>query len=251
MFFYLSKILTFLISPTVIIIIVVIMALIVKKHALRKKLLIFSLGLLLFFSNPLIINQLLKYWEPQSNIDKKKIYDTGIILSGFMSRDKENGSLSFGEATDRLTEGLILYRTGRIKTIVISGGSGSLMDDTRESILAKAFLTENCGVPDSVIFIDPVSRNTHENAVESKKVMNAEGLKSAIIITSAWHMRRAEACYKKVGLDVAIHPTDGMYHIQEFSPSDTLIPGTRNIIRWENYMHEITGIIMYKLQGYI
>jgi uncharacterized SAM-binding protein YcdF (DUF218 family) len=251
MFFYLSKILTFLISPTVIIIIVVIMALVVKKHALRKKLLIISLGLLLFFSNPFIINRLLKTWEPQSSVDNKKIYDTGIILSGFMSRDKENGSLSFGETVDRLTEGLILYRTGRIKTILISGGSGSLKDDTRESILAKAFLIENCGVPDSVVFIDPISRNTYENAVESKKVMNAEGLKSAIIITSAWHMRRAEGCFKKVGLDVAIHPTDGMYHIQEISPSDIIIPGTRNIIRWENYMHEITGIIMYKLQGYI
>lgn len=251
MFFYLSKFLTFLISPTIIIIIVVIMALVVRKHALRKKLLVFSLGLLLFFSNPLIINQLLKYWEPQSTTDKKKIYDTGIILSGFMSRDKENGSLSFGEATDRLTEGLILYRTGRIKTIIISGGSGSLIDDTRESVLAKAFIVNNCGIPDSVVYIDTVSRNTYENAVESKKLMHAEGLKSAIIITSAWHMRRAEACYKKVGLDVAIHPTDGMYHIQEFSPSDILIPGTRNIIRWENYIHEITGIIMYKLQGYI
>jgi uncharacterized SAM-binding protein YcdF (DUF218 family) len=228
-----------------------IMALIVKKPVLRKKLLILSLGLLLFFTNPFIINQLLKNWEPQSNIDNKKIYDTGIILSGFMSRDKENGSLSFGEAADRLTEGLILYRTGKIKTIIISGGSGSLNDDTRESILAKAFLTENCGVPDSAVLIDPVSRNTYENAVESKKVMNAEGLKSAIIITSAWHMRRAEACFRKVGLNVAIHPTDGMYGIQGTSVFDIIIPGTRNIIRWENYMHEITGIIMYKIQGYI
>ena len=250
MFFYLSKILTFLISPTVVIIIVIIMALIVKKPALRKILLIFSLGLLLFFTNPFIINQLLKTWEPQSSVDNKKIYDTGIILSGFMSLDKENGSLSFGEATDRLTEGLILYRTGRIKTILISGGSGSMIDDTRESMLAKAFLVNNCGIPDSVVYIDTVSRNTYENAVESKKVMNTEGLKSAIIITSAWHMRRAEACFKKVGLNVEIHPTDGMYGIQGTSVSDIIIPGTRNIIRWENYMHEITGMIMYKIQGY-
>ncbi len=250
MFFYLSKILTFLISPTVIIIIVIIMALIVKKPALRKKLLIFSLGLLLFFSNPFIINQLLKYWEPLSSVDNKKIYDTGIILTGFMSRDKENGSLSFGEAADRLTEGLILYRTGRIKTILISGGSGSLKDDTRESMLAKAFLTENCGVPDSVVFIDTVSRNTYENAVESKKVMNAEGLKSAIIITSAWHMRRAEGCFKKVGLYVAIHPTDGLYNIQKFYLSDLIVPDTRNNVKWENLMHEIVGVIIYKLYGF-
>ncbi len=250
MFFYLSKILTFLISPTIIVLCVLILALIVKKSSLRRKLLITSLGLLLFFSNPFIINQLLKYWEPKSNMNNNKVYDAGIVLSGFMSRDKESGSLSFGEGADRLTEGLILYRKGRIKKIIISGGSGSLVDDTRESILAKSFLTENCGVPDSVVLIDTISRNTYENAVESKKIMEAAGLKSAIMITSAWHMRRAEGCFKKVGMDVDIHPTDGLYYMQGFSPSDLIIPGTGNILKWENLMHEIAGIIIYKLRGY-
>ncbi|MCF8452595.1 MAG: YdcF family protein [Pedobacter sp.] len=250
MFFYLSKVLTFLISPTVIILGILILALTVNKPALRRKLLIASLGLLLFFSNPFIINQLLKYWEPKSNINNNEVYDTGIILSGFMGRDKESGRLSFGEGADRLTEGLIQYRKGRIKTIIISGGSGSLVDDTRESVLAKSFLTENCNVPDSVVIIDTVSRNTYENAVESKKIMNAAGLRTAIMITSAWHMRRAEGCFKKVGLEVDIHPVDGMYHGQGSTPSDLFIPHTRNIVRWENLMHEIAGIIIYKLQGY-
>jgi len=208
------------------------------------------LGLLLFFSNPFIINQFLKYWEPESSMNNTQVYDAGVVLSGFMGKDKETNSLSFGEATDRLTEGLIQYRKGRIKTIIISGGSGSLVDDTRESVLAKAFLIENCGVPDSAVLIDTVSRNTYENAVETKKIMNSAGLKSAIMITSAWHMRRAEGCFKKVGLDIDIHPIDGMYNEQEFSISDLIIPNTRNIVKWENLMHEIAGILIYKLQGY-
>jgi len=128
-----------------------------------------SLGLLLFFSNPFIINQFLKYWEPESSMNNTQVYDAGVVLSGFMGKDTETNSLSFGEATDRLTEGLIQYRKGRIKTIIISGGSGSLVDDTRESVLAKTFLIENCGVPDSAVLIDTVSRNTYENAVETKK----------------------------------------------------------------------------------
>lgn len=250
MFFYLSKILTFLISPTVIVLCGLILAVVVKSPSLRKKFLFASLGLLLFFSNPFIINQLLKYWEPKSNMNKTEVYDTGIILSGFMGWDKESGSVSFGEASDRLTEGLIQYRKGRIKTIIISGGSGSLVDDTRESVLAKAFLTENCGVPDSIVIIDTVSRNTYENAVETKKIMNARGLKSAIMITSAWHMRRAEGCFNKVDLDVDIHPIDGMYNEQGPNPSNLIIPNTGSIIKWENLMHEIAGIIIYKLQGY-
>lgn len=183
-------------------------------------------------------------------MNKIEVYDAGIILSGFMSRDKDDGSLSFGESADRLTEGLVQYRKGRIRKIIISGGSGSLLNDTRESNLAKAFLTENCAIPDSVVLIDTVSRNTYENAMESKKIMNANRLKSAILITSAWHMRRAEGCFKKVGLDVDIHPIDRMHHSQEFSPSDLIIPDTGNIVRWENLMHEVAGVIIYKLQGY-
>ncbi len=250
MFFYLSKVLTFLISPTVIVLGILVLAVIINKQALRRKLLIASLGLLLFFSNPFIINQLLRYWEPKSNMNNSKVYDAGIVLSGFMSRDKESGSLSFGESADRLTEGLIQYRKGRIKTIIISGGSGSLIDDTRESILAKTFLIENCNVPDSVVIIDTVSRNTYENAVESKKIMNAAGLRTAIMITSAWHIRRAKGCFNKVDLDVDIHPIDGLYNEQGTNPSDLIIPNTRSIIKWENLMHEIAGIIIYKLQGY-
>jgi uncharacterized SAM-binding protein YcdF (DUF218 family) len=101
-----------------------------------------------------------------------------------------------------------------------------------------------------VVFIDTVSRNTYENAVESKKLMHAEGLKSATIITSAWHMRRAEGCFKKLGMDIDIHPTDGLYNIQKFYLTDLIVPDTRNIVKWENLMHEIVGVIVYKLYGY-
>lgn len=71
------------------------------------------------------------------------------------------------------------------------------------------------------------------------------------MITSAWHMRRAEGCFKKMGLDVDVHPTDGIYREEKYSPSNTIIPDTENITRWEILFHEISGIIIYKLIGYI
>ncbi|MFA6944973.1 MAG: YdcF family protein, partial [Pedobacter sp.] len=190
-------------------------------------------------------------WELRNEKNHPGRYEAVIILSGFMGKDQSNNSLSFGEGADRLTEGLILYRKGIVKNIIISGGSGSLKDDTRESVLAKAFLVDNCGIPDSIILIDSISRNTYENAVESKKLMEVNHIKSAVMITSAWHMRRASGCFKKTGLNVGIHPTDGLYQIQGYTPTDLIIPNTRNISRWEILMHEIAGVIIYKLQGYI
>lgn len=251
MFFILSKILDFLISPTIVLLILSVAALVLRNPATRKRLLFIITGLLLFFTNPFLINQLYKFWESTGRTETHKTYEAGIILSGFMNKDDTYNSLSFGNATDRLTEGLILYKKGIIKKIIISGGSGSLVDDTRESALAKKFLVKYCAVPDSAVLIDTISRNTYENAVESKKLVESTGLKSLIMITSAWHMRRAEACFKKVGLDVDIHPIDGIYRAQKYSPSNTIIPDTENITRWEILLHEIAGIIVYKLKGYI
>lgn len=250
MFFILSKILTFLISPTIILLVLLIIALLVKRPSIRKQLLMIAIGLLLLFSNPYIINQLFNSWELKASTSSPKHYDAVIILSGFMGADKTNISYSFGEGADRLTEGLILYKKGLVKKIIISGGSGSLTDDTRESALAKSFLVDNCGVPDSVVLIDTVSRNTYENAVESKKIMKSANLKTAVMITSAWHMRRALGCFEIEGLKVDIHPTDRLYDDPPFTPDDFIIPNTVNIRKWETLMHEIAGVIMYKIRGY-
>ena len=199
MFFILSKILTFLISPTIILLVLLVIALLAKAPSKRKQFLLISIGMLILFSNPFIINQLLNFWELKADSTSRKSYDTVIILGGFMSIDKSNDSYSFGEGADRLTEGLILYKKGLAKKIILSGGSGSMVDDTRESVLAKSFLVDNCGVPDSVVLIDTASRNTYENAVESKKIMKAYHLKTAAMISSAWHMRRALGCFETEG----------------------------------------------------
>jgi len=53
-----------------------------------------------------------------------------------------------------------------------------------------------------------------------------------------------------LGMDVDIHPTDGLYNIQKFYLTDLIVPDTRNIVKWENLMHEIIGVIVYKLYGY-
>ncbi|MHB1177314.1 MAG: YdcF family protein [Daejeonella sp.] len=252
MFFFLSKVLTFLISPTVIILLLLLTALILKnKPLISRRILIAAFALLLLFSNPFVINQLLGGWELKvSGLKPNNHYDAAIILSGFMTIDKQTKRMSFGEGVDRMTDGLALYRAGYTDKIIISGGSGSIVNDLRESALAKEFLVRNCGVPDSVIFIDTISRNTYENAVESGKIMKRHNIKTTLLITSAFHMRRAEACFNKLKLIIDIYPTDLLSSKQEYYPSDLIIPSTHNIEKWEILMHEIVGVLLYKIKGY-
>lgn len=250
MFFFLSKILTFLISPTVIILVLLLAALVVKNSLRRRRILLASIALLILFTNPYIIDQLHRSWEPrQSNYTQEKHYEAAIILSGFMSLDVESNRMTFGESVDRLTEGLVLYRKGQIDKIIISGGSGSMVKDIRESAIAKDFLVDYCAVPDSIVIIDTISRNTYENAVESKKLMKSHQIQSALLITSAFHMRRAKGCFDQLGINTDIYPTD-VISKQEYYPSDLFVPATKNLVEWEKLMHEVIGVIMYKIQGY-
>ncbi|MEJ7777981.1 MAG: YdcF family protein [Daejeonella sp.] len=252
MFFLLSKVLTFLISPAVIILLLLLAALILKNRpAASRRILIASFALLLLFSNPFVINQLLGNWELKfPELKPGKRYDAAIILSGFMTINKQTKRISFGEGVDRMTDGLALYRGGYAHRIIISGGSGSMVNDLRESTLTKEFLVKNCGVPDSVILVDTISRNTYENAVETRKIMKDHGIKTTLLVTSAFHMRRAKACFDKLNIATDIYPTDILSSKQEYYPSDLIIPGTDNIEKWEILMHEIVGILMYKIKGY-
>ncbi len=251
MFFYLSKLLTFLISPTVIILILLLLAVLVKRPTTKRRFLITSLVLLLIFSNPFLIHHLMKTWELKDTaFIKNKHYDTAIVLSGFMIREPELHRLTFGDDVDRLTEALSLYRHGQVDRILISGGSGSITIDTREASLAKEFLVKQCNVPDSAVLIDTISRNTYENAVESKKILQQKKISSSVLITSAFHMRRAKGCFDMVNIPADIYSTDTESSKQDHYPSDLFIPDTYNIIKWERLMHEVVGVIMYKLKGY-
>lgn len=99
-------------------------------------------------------------------------YDTGILLGGYINFNAlaPAGVSTFNQAGNRLTGTLMLYRTGRIRRILLSGGR--LIGDVRpEADAVREFLLQ-CGVPDSAILVENRSRNTRENALYSRAIRN-------------------------------------------------------------------------------
>ncbi len=250
MFFYLSKILTFLISPSVILLVLLLCAIVVKSNQRKRRLLISAFILLLVFCNPFIIRNLSKSWElKDTSFKTTQHYEIAVVLGGFMSRDEDSDRLTFGDAVDRMNETLVLYRHGKVDKFLISGGSGMITKDVREASLAKNFLVQYCNVPDSVILFDTLSRNTYENAIESKKILQQQKIKKALLVTSAFHMRRAKGCFDSVDIITDTYSTDVMRK-QTYYLHDLIVPATENILQWEILMREVAGVIIYKLQGY-
>ncbi len=109
-------------------------------------------------------------------------------------------------------------------------------------------------MPEKDIITEEVSKNTYENAVETKKLLDRSypNLKTYLLITSGKHMRRANGCFEKQGLKCGLFSTD-LYTGPErnYFWDQYLIPNYGNFEDWETIMKEIIGYAVYDIAGYI
>ncbi len=174
MFFILSKILHYFLTPLVWIFILIIVSLIIKNKKDRKTLWIVSFFLLLFFTNPFIQDEFMRTWEMEAVhvSELKNSYDYGIVLSGMLTYDNHYERINFLRASDRILQTIDLYHRGVINKIFITGGSGDILNQRdKESVILRKYLIK-IGIPEEDIIIESESRNTYENAVNSAKVLN-------------------------------------------------------------------------------
>ena len=109
------------------------------------------------------------------------------------------------------------------------------------------------GVPDSVIMLENETRNTYESAVAVKPMLDSLHVngRDCLFITSAFHMRRSLACYKKAGLDIEPFTTDFYSNPRSFYPDNLLIPKLEALMTWQKLVKEWVGMLAYKVAGYI
>ena len=252
MFFYLSKILAFLITPLVWIVTLLFIAVFSKDERRKKRSLRWALGLTLLFSNPFIFDEAVRLWElPATSYTDVKPHDVGIVLGGMSQYDPELGRAQFYRGVDRLIQTVELYRRGTIKKILFTGGSGSILHpEMKEGNYINRYLLI-MGVPEKDFLIESESQNTRENALYTKQLLDKEKIKgSCLLITSAFHMRRSIGCFSKAGLIVDHYSTDRYAGPRKFEFDHLFIPNISALNDWNNLIHEVVGFITYKIFGY-
>jgi uncharacterized SAM-binding protein YcdF (DUF218 family) len=251
MYFFLSKTLYFLTMPLTWIVLLILGGL-AGPRRWRRKLLLTGAGMLLLLTNGAFVNAVMLWWERDLvTFEEVEACDTGVLLTGFthmlrMPPDR----LHFNEGADRLIHTARLYHEGKIKTILVSGAYKTLNSTVEEAPLIRNALIRS-GVPDSAIIMESESRNTHENAVNSAKIIRKnKGANKVMLITSAFHMRRAEACFHHEGIRPVIFPTDFRATNQPYT-FEYFIPSVEPLTHWHTLVKEWLGILTYKLLGYI
>lgn len=221
-----------------------------------KRLIGISLISLYLFSNQFIANEVMKLWEPDF-IPMKEVpkHDIGIVLTGVTNLGKTAYDRTFfNKGADRITHALQLYKEGIINKILITGGQGlNPTNDNTEAKLLKDFLLV-AGVPESDILIEDQAKNTYQNALFTKEMLLEIGIpvdQPFILITSAFHMKRAKGCFDKVGLDTLPFPADYYSSDTKWDIPRLLYPDPYSIVRWHTLTKEWVGLAMYTIAGYV
>ncbi len=245
MFFYLSKILLFIIKPLVWIVFLLLFAVFTKDELKRKKRIIFSLLTAFFVSNTVLVNEIGLLFEKENSEISNNQYEIGLVLGGFASFDSALNRTVFYEANDRLMQTLVLYKKGIIKKIMISSGSGSILNQNNKEANAVKLYLENINIPDSAIIIENQSRNTLENIDFSFKIIDSLKIKSKVlVISSAWHLPRVKLCCAEKNVDyfATNYISD---RNRKYSIGDFLIPSSIALQHFELLLKEGFGYLTY------
>jgi uncharacterized SAM-binding protein YcdF (DUF218 family) len=114
--------------------------------------------------------------------------------------------ISGDEQLARFQEGVNLYERGFGQYLVFSGAA---YDNGTSNADVMRLLAVKRGVPDAAILEEPLGEDTWGNAVYTRQVLEEHGLRTALLVTSPYHARRAkltfDAAYAGSGIEVSVH----------------------------------------------
>jgi uncharacterized SAM-binding protein YcdF (DUF218 family) len=229
-------------------------ALLTKNQKNKKRFYLIGISMLFFFSNDFIANEVMRAWEVETRaIASVKKYRLAIVLTGTTMNHFPDDRVYFTKGADRVLHTIQLYKAGLIEKILISGGSGRLSSESEPEANKFKKVMLLMGIPEASIIIENETRNTAESALEVKKILATTGFEGedCVLITSAFHMRRSLACYKKAGIALDSFSTDFYSHPREYHIDSFLIPKIESFLVWHKLVKEWVGFVAYKFAGYL
>lgn len=177
-----------------------------------KGLLIASFAWFWLWSTPLMTRMIglpLERAYPPQLAEAMPEADAIVLLGGGMGAD--TNACPYAEMwlnADRVWHAARLYRAGKAPKITLSGGG------VRESTTP---LLKDFGVPEDSLLYFEDAKNTEDEARMiaaelasgcSRGASSTDAVPRVLLVTSAWHMRRAQWLFERVGLEVVPAATD-------------------------------------------
>ena len=243
---YLHKILPLLASPLFLVIILVLCGLLFRSRRAGLA----AVGILIVCSLPVFSNKLISYLERDYSLlppASAKTADAIVVLSGMVRTiEGANGiEYEWGEASDRIFAGIDLIKENKAPALVLTGGKLPWSVGKPEGEYLRD-IAEKLGISSDVILLTENVQNTDQEAKAVAKLLNKE-IPNIILVTSAFHMPRAQKVFEAAGMVVSAFPVDFLSGadkttLMHFIPSAGAFSNTSFFVR------EIIGRLYYKLK---
>jgi uncharacterized SAM-binding protein YcdF (DUF218 family) len=182
-----------------------------KKPKPGKSVAIVLTALLWIFSTPAfsvwLSNNLLTQYKPTTAQDlKAQGVQAIVVLGGGVETGQPDGIQQLqSTALDRLRHGIDLSRKTSIPVIVTGGkGWGVQADSENEAEISSRVAREVFQF--EIKWTESESRDTQENASNSKQLLSKQGISKIALVTHSWHMPRSLKAFQKVGFEVTPAP---------------------------------------------
>ena len=160
------------------------------------------------------------------------------------------GGYELNSSGDRFVEAAILGARHPEAKVVVTGGTGTIiLEGEADGTTAPKLLTR-LGIGPERLILESQSRNTYENAVFTKEIVNAKPGETWLLVTSAFHMPRSVGLFRKAGFDVVPWPSDyrtsgrETIGIAQDNPQDSLQNTSMALREW-------MGLFVYWMTGRI
>ncbi|MCB1468012.1 MAG: YdcF family protein [Rhizobiaceae bacterium] len=254
MFFYLSKIFWFFIQPinlSIFLLIAAVLAGLVNRR--RIVILACAAGTLILVAATWTSLGALMLGPLEDRYSRPPLPDRvdGVIVLGGGLEGQINlarGGYELNSSGDRFVEAAVLARRFPDAKIVISGGTGSMIVEAEADADTAVRFFGALGIPRDRLLLENRSRNTFENAVFTKDLVQPKTGETWLLVTSAFHMPRSVGLFEKAGFEVLPWPVDyrttgneGLGLFQD-NAVDSLQATTLGLREW-------IGLVAYWLSG--
>lgn len=166
-----------------------------KKRNINRMIKIMIIGIIIlmiaiFSLNIYVVNSTKNEIVKEENVSNIEGVDCILILGAGIWGDKPSPMLE-----DRLKEGIVLYKQGTTKKIIMSGDHSR--EDYDEVKIMKEY-AESEGVPSEDIFMDHAGFSSYDSVYRAKEIF---GVQKMIIVTQKYHLYRSLYIAKKLGIE--------------------------------------------------
>lgn len=246
----LSKVLPILVYPIGLTIQIVFVVALLARRKIASLLAVLAVVILWISGTTVFADWLLGTLEnefPPTPIEDLPNADAIVVLGGGTGDVlTATNTVELGDASARVFHAAQVFQADKAPLIVVAGGAPE--DELPESVAMRRLLIA-FGVPEQAILQETQSRNTWQNTLNSKAILQQHNVNRVLLITSAFHMRRAIAVFEAAGIDASPAPTD----YRAIEPNHTFLdwlPHASALFKTTYAIKEHIGLIVYRWRGW-